>query len=155
MQFAGGGKKRYQQAAQQLSRTLGLQDQVNFLGYCNDIPALLKQNQICVLSTHYEGMPLSLIEGMAAGCAVVGSKVVGVQEVIEHELNGLLVEHENAHAMAEALERLLEDVTFSSSLAENARNDAFAHYSMERMVFDYETLFAHLLASHPPRTVIE
>ena len=155
VQFAGGGKKRYQQAAQHLSQTLGLQDQVSFLGYCNNIPALLMQNQICVLSTHYEGMPLSLIEGMAAGCAVVGSRVVGVQEVIAHERNGLLVEHENAHAMAEALARLLENATFSSGLADNARNDAFAHYSMERMVLDYETLFARLLESHPPGALTE
>lgn len=154
VQFAGGGKKHYMQAAQRLSRKLGLQDQVKFLGYCNDIPALLMQHQICVLSTHYEGMPLSLIEGMAAGCAVVGSRVVGVQEVIDHERNGLLVEHGNPHAMAEALERLLNDPTFAAAMAENARADAFNHYSIERMVSDYETLFAQLLELDPSPTVV-
>src|SRR5690606_29357329 len=109
MQFAGGGKKRYMKTAQRLSLQLGLQDQVRFIGFCNDVPALLMQHRICVLATHYEGMPLSLIEGMAAGCAVVGSKVVGVQEIIEHRQNGLLVTHGDPQAMADGLELLLRD----------------------------------------------
>src|SRR2546427_12961366 len=78
--LAGGGKARAQQAAQRLSAELGLQDQVQFIGMCNDVPGLLRAHRVCVLSTHYEGMPLSLLEGMAAGCVVVGSRVVGVQE---------------------------------------------------------------------------
>ncbi len=72
--------------------------QVQFIGHCADVPGLLMGQQICVLSTHYEGMPLSLIEGMAAGCAVVGSRVVGVQEVIAPGRTGLLAEPEIGRA---------------------------------------------------------
>lgn len=145
VQLAGGGKKRYREAAQRLSRQLGLQDQVRFVGFCNDVPALLMQHRICVLATHYEGMPLSLIEGMAAGCSVVGSKVVGVQEVIEHRRNGLLVAHNDPHAMADGLELLLKDDAVAEKIADQARDDAFRKYSMERMVHDYEELFTRIL----------
>src|SRR5256885_10652492 len=53
--LAGGGKARAQQAAQRLSAELGLQDQVQFIGMCNDVPGLLRAHRVCVLSTHYEG----------------------------------------------------------------------------------------------------
>lgn len=145
VQFAGGGKTRYMRATQELCHRLGLQEQVNFAGFCNDVPGLLMQHRICVLATHYEGMPLSLIEGMAAGCAVVGSQVVGVQEVIDHQRNGLLVAHASPSAMADALELLLRDGAAAQRMADTARGDALSHYSMERMTNDYERLFAAIM----------
>lgn len=147
LHLAGGGKKRYMQQAKKLCLQLGVQDQVNFVGFCNDVPRLLMQNQICVLASHYEGMPLSLIEGMAAGCAVVGSQVVGVQEVIEHQSNGLLVEHASPSAMADALALLLTDAATAQRLANAARSDAINKYSVTRMVNDYERLFAEMTYS--------
>ncbi|MDD2711546.1 MAG: glycosyltransferase [Simplicispira sp.] len=149
LQLAGGGKANCLRAAQRLCAALGLQDQVQFIGFCRDVPALLMRHQICVLATHYEGMPLSLIEGMAAGCAVVGSQVVGVQEVIDHGRNGLLVAHGSAPALADALERLLRDGAAAGRLAQAARSDALALYSMERMTGGYEDLFQALLAGRP------
>ena len=149
LQLAGGGKARSLRAAKRLCDALGLQDQVQFIGFCSDVPALLMRHQICVLATHYEGMPLSLIEGMAAGCAVVGSQVTGVQEVIDHGRNGLLVPHANAPALADALERLLRDSEAASQLAQAARSDALALYSMERMTGRYEDLFNAVLAGAP------
>ncbi|WP_188394800.1 glycosyltransferase [Oxalicibacterium flavum] len=149
LQFAGGGKMRYKHAAQELCNQLGLQEQVNFIGFCSDVPALLMQHRICVLATHYEGMPLSLIEGMAAGCAVVGSQVVGVQEVIDHRYNGLLAEHASPSSLADALEDLLRDDVGAQRMADAARRDAIGHYSMERMTSDYESLFATIMSGRP------
>ncbi|MDQ7969987.1 MAG: glycosyltransferase [Oxalicibacterium faecigallinarum] len=145
VQLAGGGKKRYREAAQRLSLRLGLQDQVQFVGFCNDVPSLLMEHRICVLASHYEGMPLSLIEGMAAGCAVIGSRVVGIQEVINDRENGLLADHASAVAMADALEFLLRDDAVGSRLADQARVDAFNKYSLECMVQNYEALFSQIL----------
>jgi len=144
--LAGGGKASAQKAARQLSAQLGLEQQVEFLGLCNDVPQLLQRTRICVLASHYEGMPLSLIEGMAAGCAVVGSRVVGVQEVIAHGVNGLLAGHADPVSMADALEQLLRDDALAQRLAAAAREDAMRNYSLERMTRDYEDLFDALLA---------
>ncbi len=140
VRLAGGGKPRAQQAARRLCHELGLEGQVEFLGHHPDVPGLLMQHQVCVLATHYEGMPLSLIEGMAAGCAVVGSRVVGVQEVIDDGRNGLLADHADARALADALARVLTDTAEARRLAQAARADAQRLYSLSTMTARYEDL---------------
>lgn len=139
--LAGGGKARYRRQAEALSKALGLEDQVVFLGQCHDMPALLKQHQICLLSTHYEGMPLALIEGMAAGCAVVASEVVGVKEIIDHDHNGLLVPEASPADMTRALQRLLTQPEHAAMLARHAREDALARHGLDLMRQRYQSLF--------------
>lgn len=140
VRLAGGGKASAQRAARRLCTELGLDGQVEFLGHCPDVPGLLLRHRICVLSTHYEGMPLSLIEGMAAGCAVVGSRVVGVQEIIDHGRNGLLADHADPAALADALALLLTRDDDAARMAQAARDDAQRLYSLETMAARYEEL---------------
>jgi glycosyltransferase involved in cell wall biosynthesis len=101
--------------------------------------------QVCVLSTHYEGMPLSLIEGMAAGCAVVGSRVPGVREVLQHERNGLLVDEGDPEALADALERLLARPQEAAAMAAQGQRDARERHGLALMLSRYEALFLRLL----------
>ena len=147
--LAGGGKKSAIRHAERLCRELQLQNQVQFVGHCDDVPGLLMAHQVCVLSTHYEGMPLSLIEGMAAACAVIGSAVPGVCEVIEHERNGLLVPPADPLALADALEGLFRHPQHAATLAAQAHTDALAHYGLPQMLESYEALFLRLLQSSP------
>lgn len=146
--LAGGGKAGARRTAERLAQELGLLPQVRFIGHCADVPGLLMGRQICVLSTHYEGMPLSLIEGMAAGCAVVGSRVVGVQEVIDPGRNGLLAEPGDPASLADALARLLTDPDSAARMAAAARVEAESRYSLPTMTERYEALLAELL--EPP-----
>ncbi len=149
VRLAGGGKASARQAAERLAQELDLLPQVQFIGHCADVPGLLMGQQICVLSTHYEGMPLSLIEGMAAGCAVVGSRVVGVQEVIVPGRTGLLAEPGDAASLADALQRLLTDTPAAARMAAAAREDAVAHYGLPTMTARYEALLHGLLPAEP------
>jgi glycosyltransferase involved in cell wall biosynthesis len=149
--LAGGGKASYRRQAEELCRKLGLQDQVRFLGFCDHVPRLLMTHQICVLSTHYEGMPLSLVEGMAAGCAVVGSAVTGVREIVDDGVNGRLVAHSDPQALADALEELLRDPALAARLGAAARATALERHSIELMTERYEDLFLALAASSPTR----
>lgn len=146
VKLAGGGKASAQASARKLSTQLGLDDQVEFLGHHKDVPGLLMAHQICLLSTHYEGMPLSLIEGMAAGCVAIGTRAPGVQEVIAHEHNGLLVQHESAASLADALQRVLTQPELGERLAAQGREDADTLYTLERMISRYEVLFTQILA---------
>ena len=140
LELAGGGSSRLRKKMEKLVQQLGLQTQVHFLGSVSDLPQRLVQAQIFVLSTHWEGMPLALVEGMAAGCACVGSRVVGVQEVIAHQVNGLLVPESDAQALAQALEKLLIDTALAEQLGMQARKDALAQYGREHMWARYQAL---------------
>lgn len=140
--LAGAGRKLQRAQAERLVNQLGLQDQVHFLGNVSDLPRRLAGTQIFVLSTHWEGMPLALVEGMAAGCACIGSDVLGVREVIDHERNGLLVPESDAHAMATALKRLLQDPALARQLGQAARQQALGAYGREHMWEHYRALLA-------------
>lgn len=144
--FAGAGKPLHRRPVEKLVEELGLQGQVRFLGLHREVPALLMRHRIGVLSTHYEGMPLALIEAMAAGCAVVGTAVPGVREVIRDGEDGLLVPENDAHALADALERLLRDDALAARLGAAAHARATTHFSRERMNADYERLLLDVAA---------
>ncbi|MFM8846062.1 MAG: glycosyltransferase [Gammaproteobacteria bacterium] len=143
--LAGGGKARHRAAAEKLVKDSKLEDQVTFCGLLRNIPERLSLTKIAVLSTHYEGMPLALIEGMAAGCAVIGTRVPGVREIIRDGINGLLCEHEDPKSLADTIERLLHDEPLAQRLGATARLEAISAYGRERMNAEYERLFLELI----------
>lgn len=142
--LAGGGGDRHRRPIERLVRKCGLQSQVIFHGIHRDVPGLLKSNRICVLSTHWEGMPLALLEGMAAGNAVVASYVPGVREVITNGVTGLLVAESDPHALADALQEVLTDVPLASQLGVNAHHQAFREHGRDRMTRRYSDLMTDL-----------
>ncbi len=145
LRLVGDGKTRAQ--LEQVCKALGLDDgQVEFLGVRRDVPALLMQHQIFVLSTHYEGMPLALLEAMAAGCAVIGSAVPGVRGLLRHGEDALLVPPADPPALAEAIASMLRDPGRAASLAARACARAHAEFSLERVNQRYEALFVRLAA---------
>ncbi len=143
--LAGGGKAAHRQPMEKLAAELGLAGQVQFLGLCRNVPELLMQHQFSVLSTHYEGMPLALIEAMAAGCAVIGSAVPGVREVIADGVDGRLVAPADPAALADALESLLRSPEQAARLGQAARAAALERHSRGLMNQRYEDLFCTLV----------
>jgi glycosyltransferase involved in cell wall biosynthesis len=151
--FAGKGCRLHRKKAYKLAAALNLLDQIKFLGYCNSLPELYLHNQICVLSTHHEGMPLVLCEGMAAGCAVVGSDVIGVRELIKHGKDGLLVDENSPESLADALEKLLTSSEFSSQLATTAYLKAHENFGLPQMISKYNEILISLMVA-PQHSVI-
>lgn len=147
--LAGDGKRRHKGKAQALARQLQPDANVQFLGQVQDIPQLLADSQIFVLSTHYEGMPLALIEAMAAGCLVIGTDVPGVRDVIQHGHNGWLVPENDAPALAQQIAHALRHPSESARLASQGRADstqafdqtlsAAQHYSAYRQAASAST----------------
>lgn len=144
LQLAGGGKDSYRRETERLARQLGLDEQVRFLGHHGDVPGLLMSQRIFVLSTHWEGMPLALLEAMAAGCACVASLVPGVEGVLEEGRTGLLVPEADPVALADALERLLRDPALAGRLGAAARARAIEEHGVELMMRRYEALLLSL-----------
>ena len=90
---------------------------VNFMGRMpNDqMPQYYNRCNVYVLCSHYEGNPKTLLEAMACGCAIVGTNVPGIQEIIQHQENGLLVP-EQPEVLREAIQSLLSNATLRKQL---------------------------------------
>lgn len=144
LRLAGGGSARHLQAAMALVQELGLQQQVSFLGHRSDVPQLLMQHQVAVLSTHYEGLPLSLAEAMAAGCAVVGSDVPAVRETLGDGRWGWLARGGDPKDWADTLAALWRDPKAAAHKAQEARDHARVALSRHQMVQAYAHLFEEL-----------
>lgn len=153
--LAGSGKARLIRKTQRQVQAAGLEHQVQFLGQVQDLPKTLMQHQIFVLSTHYEGMPLALIEAMACACACIGSDVVGVREVIEHGRNGLLVPEGDAQALADAIEQLLANPAWAEQLGQAARQQVQEKFGSALMHARYTALMQSLSAQPGDRATIE
>jgi glycosyltransferase involved in cell wall biosynthesis len=91
----------------------------------------LNRAAVFCLPSHAEGLPMALLEAMAAGKAVVASRVGGIPEAVRDGENGLLVPPRDAQALATALARVLEDAGLRARLGEQARDTVAQHYSTE------------------------
>jgi glycosyltransferase involved in cell wall biosynthesis len=122
----------------------GLSAHVSMLGLRRDAAEIVAASDIVVHSSTHEGLPKTVLEGMAAGKPVVATRVGGVPVVIEDGVNGLLVEKNDPQALAAAIGRLLDDPALASRLVENAalRVDEF---SLAKTFQDTEDLYARLL----------
>ncbi len=135
--LAGAGKPSWMRRAQRLAQRLGVQHQVHFLGQVSDVPALLGRVKLCVLSTHYEGLGLGLIEGMASGCCAIGSDVEGVRECFVHGESGILVPHADATALADTVQEMLAPGSRAPEIARRGQQWAHEHFDRRRMVSEY------------------
>jgi len=138
----GGERERLTATAE----ALGLNGSVRFLGVRGDIPELFASCDVVTLASSREGLPMVLLEAMAAGKAVVATGVGGVPEVIQDGRTGLLVRPGDAEAMAEALEGLIADREKRQSLAAKALEVVQSRYSFERTLKEYETVYEAVLS---------
>lgn len=140
--LAGEGKPGWRRRARTLARKLQVEPQVRFLGHVADLPELLGRVKLCVLSTHYEGLGLGLIEGMASGCCGIGTDVVGVQEILTHGETGFLVPHLDAQALATTVAQLLGDGDTAARIAAAGERHVRATFDRQRMRQDYLALLS-------------
>lgn len=114
---------------------LGIADQVRFLGYQNDIPAVMAECSIGVIaSTGSEAVSRAALEWMAAGRAVVAARVGCLPELVDDGRTGLLVDPRNAAALGQALARLLHDPSLLRGLGEAGRKRAETEFNIPLFV---------------------
>lgn len=127
---------------------LGLGERVRFLGYREDIPELLASCDLFVLPSLYEGLPLSVLEAMAAGRPVIATAIGGTDEIITNGHTGLLVPAASATALARAIRLLLANPTLAGHLALSGRAWVRERFSAARMARSVEAIYDQLLARH-------
>jgi len=138
--MVGDGSLRSEAEAR--AQALGMERRIHFLGVRFDVDALLPECDIFAMASQWEGMPMAIIEAMAAGLPVVGTEVDGVAELVTHN-TGLLVPAGETSPMAEALATLARDPRMRYELGRAAREDALA-FGVDRMVDGYARLFTSL-----------
>ncbi len=138
--LAGDGECR--PACERLARETCVADRVAFLGFRTDVPALLASSDLLVMSSHWEGCPLSAIEGMASGIPVIASDVPGLAETVSEA--GTLFPHGDHESLAKAVRRLCEDPALRAEMTERGRRYA-SRFSIERMAQDYCQLYTETL----------
>jgi glycosyltransferase involved in cell wall biosynthesis len=120
---------------------LQVADRVLFLGPRLDIPELLQVFDLYALPSVWEGLPLAVLEAMAAGCPIVASDVGGVASAVRDGVSGVLVEPRQPVALAEAIAHLLREPALRRRYAHEARRTFEASFSAAAMTRRYETLY--------------
>jgi glycosyltransferase involved in cell wall biosynthesis len=114
---------------------------VVFTGRRDDIPAVTAGLDVAVLPSWREAQGLSILEAMALSRPVVASDVGGIPEMIEDRVTGLLVEHDNPVALADAIVRLLADPPFAERIAKAGHDLAHDRFCIELMVKAIEQIY--------------
>jgi glycosyltransferase involved in cell wall biosynthesis len=135
----GDGEERAKLEAR--VRELGIEGGVLFTGYRGDVERVLAASEIFVLSSLWEGLPVALLEAMAAGCAPVATAVGGVPGVLHGEDTGLLVPPADPRALADALLMLFNDPERAARIGREAQSWVQKHYSMEAWIGKLERLY--------------
>ena len=118
-----------------------ISEYIKFLGYRDDIPALLQLMDVYVLPSVFEGLPLSLLEAMAAKRAIIATRVGDNEKVLDDGNNGLLVPSRSALSLQENIERLLDNAQLRRKLGDEAYKDFYNNYTIETMIDKYEALY--------------
>ncbi|MCX6173173.1 MAG: glycosyltransferase family 4 protein [Ignavibacteriales bacterium] len=139
----GDGELR--NSLESLAKKNGVYNYFTFWGNQTNIPELLAQIDIFVLPSLWEGLPLVLLEAMAAKKPIVATEVNGIVEIIESGKEGLLVPPKNSTAISLALIRLLEDNELCKVLASNAYEKVARDFNISKMINETENLYLKLL----------
>ena len=120
---------------------LGIADQVRFLGHINELPMRLRAFDVVVVPSDNEAFSLALAEAMAAECAVIATRVGGMTEIVEDEVNGLLIEPNDEWALSTAMGRLLVDRSMRLTLGTAARACVTERFERARVIDRIEELY--------------
>jgi len=121
---------------------LNLSNNVIFAGIRQDMPSIYSLSDILVNASTIEGLPMTILEAMAAQVPVVATKVGGIPDLIEDNKTGVLVDSGNAEGLAEKIQLLLDDKPKREAIAQAAYQLVVSRYSVERMAAEYRKLYA-------------
>jgi len=113
---------------------LGLAERIRFLGQRRDIPNLLAAAQVSVLTSRWEGFPLTILEAMRAGLPVIATAVGGIAESVSEDETGYLVPRGDSEALSDRLARLLTSAELRARLGREGRARYERQFTLEPFV---------------------
>ena len=142
--LAGGGELLDEY--KQLAKTLGLGTSVKFLGWADEHmrARLLDSCFVSILPSRAEGLPMCVLESMAAGCVPIATKVGGLPDLIDDGVNGILVDPDDSKTLAQKMIFCIRHQDMVRQLAENGRQTIVDRYSMAKYLTRLESLYENV-----------
>lgn len=126
---------------QETAREIGIESNVLFLGSRLDVDELYQIMDVYCLSSHYEGLPLTILEAMASRVPVAATDVIGVNDVVRNGENGILAKPNNPQDLAKAIIDLFQHPDKGKALSERAYKYVSNHHDLRPWIKIYEDLF--------------
>jgi glycosyltransferase involved in cell wall biosynthesis len=125
---------------------LGIRAEVDYLGWLSgsDKERELSAADIFVLPSYNEGMPVSILEAMAYGAAVIATPVGGVPDMMQQDVHGLWIEPGDVLGLASCLERLANAPELRAKLRKSSGSHVRSHYSVETVIKRIRALYGEL-----------
>lgn len=143
--FIGGGP--LEEKLIEFSNDLKVKDRVNFLGAHDSIISKLIDYDIFILTSNYEGFPISIIEAMMSGLPTIASNVGGISEAIDNNENGYLVERGDFKSIAKSIDALSQDRDLRIKMGAAARRKAIEKFNIRDMLQKTEMVYKDALNS--------
>jgi glycosyltransferase involved in cell wall biosynthesis len=144
--FLLAGEGNLTDSLRQLTSELGISDNTEFLGRCNNVEQVLRISEVCVLSSKAEGFSNSILEYMASGKPVVATDVGGAREAVSEGKTGYLVAAGDDHAMSDRLISLLRDPERGREMGKRGRRVVEEEFSCKAQLGKTEALYEKLLS---------
>lgn len=141
--IAGDGEDRAK--LEELTRKLGLEEKVRFLGFVKELRELYLAMDVLLFPSLFEGTPLTIFGALAVGLPVVASRVDGIAETLRDGQDAILAPPEDKELFVDQVCRLLEDRKLAQSLARTGQETVYRSYSAEAMVRQVEEVYLRLL----------
>jgi glycosyltransferase involved in cell wall biosynthesis len=137
----GPDDENYMSLLREMVADLRVEDQVRFTGYVENLPEHLAAFDIIAAPSDNEGFSLALIEAMAAGCAVVATRVGGMEEIVEDGITGVFIEPGNEWSLIAGMSRLLTDKQLRDKLSGVARASVIERFDRRNVIDRIERLY--------------
>ena len=141
--LAGSGPE--EKALKKLCSDLGLNERVRFLGWRNDVTALMRTVDLFVCPSRHEGLGSIVIESWAHDCPIVATNSQGPGELIDDGLTGLVTPIDEVEPLALAVQTVLDDRSFAAHLKANANKLYWEKFCQRVIVEQYENLYSTVL----------
>lgn len=139
------GEGPLREEALQKVEQMGLGNKVIFHGQRRDVDNFLRRGRVCILSTHWEGLPRSIIEAMGAGMPVIATMVGGIPELVSEGRTGHMFMPEDSRALAHCMDRFLSDPQLVAQFGKRSRETFRRKFTYDRMLAEYLSLYRTLL----------
>ncbi|NFE74567.1 glycosyltransferase [Clostridium botulinum] len=128
-----------------LSETLGIKKNLIFLGYRNDVCNVIKQLDLVVLSSLWEGLPLTPIETFSEGKTIIATNIDGTPEIVEDGVNGLLIEVKNSISTSDNINKLCNDIELKKELEDNALKKYEEMFTIDSFIKNYKYYYKKVM----------